>query len=216
MVTVGWLQENDITMTTRNIRQKQTDHSLGKKEMSSRQMESFLVDLANSLDDDDSIRRLMLKYAWMSESLRYKAQAWLLVGQVQAGLRAAWDATDLRRREWFIFEARRAYHWSTVIDPIETAMLNTGDAEALKRLGAALSIAQAAVPDLTPFERVAYHFHRIAERARRCGNPECPAPYFFARKKGQKYCSSKCSAPSQRDQKRRWWREHRGKNGGLK
>jgi hypothetical protein len=197
-----------------NTSRKQTHDFLGKKEMSTRQMERVLVDLANALTHSDSIKRLLMKYPVLFETLANKpVEGWLLVSQVQDYLRLAWDASDLRRREWFIFQARRSYHWSTVIDPINSARLDSKLEEQV-RLSRDLVEAQRAVPALTPFERCAYHFHRIAERARRCGNPECPAPYFFAMKKGQKYCSSKCSAPSQRDQKRRWWRENRAKMEG--
>ena len=207
-----------------NTSRKKKDRFLGKSEMSAGQMENLLEDFANAPTSlapeqlglvDSSVKRLLIKYPEFFESLQFKSvQGWLLVAQVQDSLRAAWDAPDLRRREWFIFQARRSYHWSTVIDPIETAMLNTGDERILQKLRSELAAARRAVPALTQFERVAYHFHRIADRARHCANPECPAPYFFASKKGQKYCSSKCSAPSQRDQKRRWWRENRAKNGG--
>jgi hypothetical protein len=44
--------------------------------------------------------------------------------------------------------------------------------------------------------------------ARKCLNPECPSPFFFARRRKQKYCSEVCAMPAQRDSKRRWWREH--------
>jgi hypothetical protein len=66
-------------------------------------------------------------------------------------------------------------------------------------------------PAWTLFEQVAFHLQEIAKQARRCGNPECTSPYFFAVKKGQKYCSETCAAPSQRAQKLRWWTENRGK-----
>jgi hypothetical protein len=30
-------------------------------------------------------------------------------------------------------------------------------------------------------------------RARKCGNPDCPAPYFCAVRRGQKFCTQKCA-----------------------
>ena len=177
---------------------KKSHRFLGRSEISVGQMENLLEDFANAPTSlapdqkgltDESIKRLIIKYPEFFESLQFKSvQGWLLVAQVQDSLRAAWDAPDLRRQERFIFQARRSYHWSTVIDPIETAMLNTGDERILQKLRSELAAARCAVPTLSPFERVAYHFHRIAERARQCANPECPRPYFFASKKGQKYC----------------------------
>jgi hypothetical protein len=209
-----------------NISKKRADDFLGVT-LSPRRMESLLVEWANAATSFDhfkrstsrgtaAMNRLMAKYPEFFDSIPPRARSstaeWLLVDEIQTFLRLAWEATDLRLREWFIFAARHAYHDTTVIIPIQIAMSEaTGDE--WNRLAAEFTRARRAAPDLTPFERVAYHFHRISERARRCANPECPAPYFFAAKKGQKYCSLKCSAPSQRDQKRRWWRENRAKKG---
>jgi hypothetical protein len=69
-------------------------------------------------------------------------------------------------------------------------------------------------PDITPMEAALYHLQRIGDRARHCPNPECPAPYFIAMKKGQKYCSPDCAEPSRRESKRKWWNVNRGKEGG--
>jgi hypothetical protein len=66
-------------------------------------------------------------------------------------------------------------------------------------------------PPKTPFEDAAVRFQRIAVYARHCSNPECPAAYFFAKKKGQKYCSVKCAADGQREAKRRWWHENKNR-----
>jgi len=48
----------------------------------------------------------------------------------------------------------------------------------------------------------------IADRMRYCPNPACPAPYFIAKKRRQKYCSDACALPAQREFKRAWWDEH--------
>lgn len=47
-----------------------------------------------------------------------------------------------------------------------------------------------------------------ADVMRVCLNPECPARYFIARRRSQKFCSDKCAEPAQRAYKRRWWNEH--------
>jgi hypothetical protein len=59
-----------------------------------------------------------------------------------------------------------------------------------------------------PFEQVLVHFLKAADRARHCNNPDCVAPYFFAKRRSQKYCSDACALPSQREFKRQWWAEH--------
>lgn len=42
-----------------------------------------------------------------------------------------------------------------------------------------------------------------------CENPECPAQYFLAKRKDQKYCErGECTAQAQREYARKWWSEH--------
>jgi len=60
----------------------------------------------------------------------------------------------------------------------------------------------------TLFEQALLHLVREANRARYCQNPDCPAPYFFAARRSQKYCSDICALPAQREFKGRWWVEH--------
>jgi hypothetical protein len=50
-------------------------------------------------------------------------------------------------------------------------------------------------------------FHAL-DRMRYCLNPECPAPYFFAKKRRQRYCTEECAGAGQRELKRVWWAEH--------
>lgn len=47
-----------------------------------------------------------------------------------------------------------------------------------------------------------------ADLMRVCLNPECPARYFFADRRTQKFCSEKCAEYAQREYKRRWWNAH--------
>jgi len=138
---------------------------------------------------------------------------WEIIARVQQFLRLAWDAPDLRHRDWYIFKARERFHELAVFLPMwESRVLASNAKSPLDELTAAEFETRINPPAMTPFEQVMYRFHRIAGDARHCKNPECPAPYFFG-KKGQKYCSSKCSAPAQREQKRRWWQENRSKGG---
>lgn len=210
-----------------NTSRKRSDHFLVKTGMSARQIEGLLVEWANAATSFEhfqqsasagtkALKRFMAKYQVFFDSIptavRSETAEWTLTDAIQKFLRLAWDAPDLRSRLWFIFEARRAYHQITAVIPVEYALSQaTGDE--WKRLAGEFTAINRAVPAMSPFEQVAFHFHLIAEKACHCANPECPAPYFFAAKKGQKYCTSKCSAPSQRDQKRRWWRENRAKKG---
>jgi hypothetical protein len=68
------------------------------------------------------------------------------------------------------------------------------------------------LPEITSFEAACVHLQRtVADRAKRCGNIDCPAPYFIATKRWQKYCTEKCAGPANREAKRQWWHEHKGK-----
>lgn len=63
---------------------------------------------------------------------------------------------------------------------------------------------------LTSFEAAMFYLQtQLTDSLRRCPNPTCPAPYFFATKKGQKFCSTVCAEPAQRESKRKWWNENR-------
>jgi len=72
------------------------------------------------------------------------------------------------------------------------------------------------LPKPKPFERAIWHLVYSIGRSRRCQNRECPAPYFWARRRTQKFCSSICAGPAKRKAKRRWWRKNRGKKKKVK
>src|SRR5262249_39779514 len=64
------------------------------------------------------------------------------------------------------------------------------------------------LPPPHPVEDAMQHFEDAADRMRHCANPQCPAPFFFAARRNQHYCSEKCAGRAQREHKRRWWQEH--------
>ena len=101
-----------------------------------------------------------------------------------------WDQPDQRTREWGIFLL---------------LLLTRGEAGAqhLTLLGFPDPL-----PPPTLFELALLWFADVRDRARHCQNPDCVAPYFFAKRRTQKYCSQECALPAQREFKRRWWAEH--------
>lgn len=153
---------------------------------------------------------------------------------IRETLRAAWDAPDARQRDFYIFRLRELYdlQWRHFqIEQVVPAMMRLAsqtDPNAEILIGLETTIAGFAErgrfwgylvkppPQLTPFEQVMVHFQRIGENARHCPNPECPAPYFFARRRQQRYCSEVCAEPAQREAKRRWWNANRAKGKGVK
>ncbi len=107
----------------------------------------------------------------------------------------AWAEPDPRQREWAFFLLRVQLAWL-----MSTGMKRENDIP-IK------------APPLTPLEQAFTHLQHEGRRAKRCGNENCPAPYFFAKRATQKYCSDECAAPAKREAKLRWWHapEHHAK-----
>jgi hypothetical protein len=101
-----------------------------------------------------------------------------------------WDQPDPRTREWGVF-----------------LLLLLVRGEAGSRHLTVLGF-PGPLPPPTPFEKALLWFVDVRDRARHCPNPDCPAPYYFATRRSQKYCSDRCALPAQREFKRRWWAEH--------
>ena len=58
---------------------------------------------------------------------------------------------------------------------------------------------------------LAYCSLLCSDKMRTCRNPDCPARYFVAGRRDQRYCSAECAAPAKREAKLRSWRKHRQK-----
>jgi hypothetical protein len=57
----------------------------------------------------------------------------------------------------------------------------------------------------TQLQKATYLLLQNSARVKVCANPDCPAPYFIARKTIQRYCSPDCLKPFQREWKQSWW-----------
>ncbi len=143
---------------------------------------------------------------------------------VRDQLRQAWDASDRRHRDWYLFQARQTFHQIPIIDRARREGLLGMNDDVRNRDNFRQNLARGfelagrleEPPPSSPFEATLFHFQTvIADRAKHCQNPECPAPYFIAAKRWQKYCSEECAGPALRESKRRWWAENRAKDGGL-
>jgi len=110
-----------------------------------------------------------------------------LVSALAAGVRSVWADPDARSREWKLFLLRLS-----LADALEVEDITDP-------------------PPLTPLERALSYLQREGRRAKRCANQDCAEPYFFARRKNQKFCCAECAAPAKLEAKRRWWAEHGGK-----
>jgi hypothetical protein len=49
---------------------------------------------------------------------------------------------------------------------------------------------------------------KSADKTRCCPHPDCPSPYFLAKRRNQRYCSEVCAQRGERELKQKWWQEH--------
>ena len=171
--------------------------------------EKFLTFLANLPDEIASVKKYARGFSDLSPKRaiedwaafaskpeweqRNESPYWPLpkeLGQLRETLRRMWKEPDVRTRDWMAYNLR--YYELVRVD---FALVNP-------------EVTGKQLPPPTPFERCLLHLGKCADRARYCANPSCVAPYFFARRRNQRYCSDACAAPAQREYKRRWWDEH--------
>jgi hypothetical protein len=147
----------------------------------------------------DAADRMQRRYKKLSPRPSTIGHLWL-----RDMLRRAWDAKDTRERDWYLFRFRD--HYQQMVRRYEM----THDELVRDELAAVdVTTPRIALPPVDAIEAAAFYFQHQARRARHCENEDCPAPYFFISKKGQRYCSPVCSKPAQRAAKRRWWNENR-------
>ncbi len=162
-------------------------------------------------------------------------QLFVLIAMLIALLQRGWNESDPRRRDWLFVKARLYYcsEMERLQAAIQEAMVGHAEVREVKngvvQPPAAVRPLRVDTPDdlhlaftmrlttlevpLTPFDAAMFYLQtRLTDKIRRCPNPTCPAPYFFAVKRAQKFCSAPCAAPAQREAKRRWWAENRGKS----
>jgi hypothetical protein len=119
-------------------------------------------------------------------------------------LRLVWDAQDRRRQDWYLFRIRDSFHHDAIMHDCYENRERPNPRRLARRLSEP--------PAITPFEAAMFNFQRrLIGLAKHCGNETCPAPYFIAKKKWQKFCSEKCAGHANRESKREWWRKYRAK-----
>jgi hypothetical protein len=171
-------------------------------------LESFLIELANLSDAPESAERFSKRFSdFQLFDVPFRAfsptpgeekqeeRSWLL--QLRAIMQAIWTQPDARRREW-----NGAVLRTLLATPPINHMkdrLRAGDPMAM--------ILPEPLPE-SPIETAMDYLLKSHHKARQCENPECPAPYFFGLKAGQRYCGEACAEHGQREAKRRWWSQH--------
>jgi hypothetical protein len=194
-----------------NSSRKSSDQILGT--ISRKRAEALLLEWVNLLFSEDQApwQRLAKRFPEIFGGLPLDGfnSTPYEIAKLRSYLRKAWDAPDRRHRDWYIFHLRMKYsEWGV--------QHGLPDFDWNKPIPIAAVDAREEPPQITPLESAMFYFQvSLGDKARHCSNPTCPAPYFFAIKRGQKYCSTVCAEPAQREAKRKWWSENRAKNGGI-
>ena len=186
--------------------------------------EGILKDLANVpgewpfVDDPEGYKRMMSAIERIRSLHKSAFENCPIIATlvIRDFLRKAWTAPDARHAEWYLFRLRHLYAEtvrrvrhvrSTSSKPdLEIPTIPGTEDEAVRY------VRQSTPPPAAEIEAAAFYLQKNLRRALYCPNPACPAPYFFSKKKGQRYCSEACALPAQREAKRKWWNENRARS----
>lgn len=186
-------------------------------------VERFLLDCVNLPDDlliweekDQRAQKVVARYPEVFAEIKFprvdSSKGGHLppihgVASIASLLRDIWDAPDLWLRNWHIYKLQD-FHYHAVAESKYWE-------EYLKKMPVSYDSVNAATDGPPPISAltVALMYLQKTDKARHCPNPACPAPYFFATKRGQRHCSQECAAECTREAKRRWWNENRAKGG---
>jgi hypothetical protein len=131
-------------------------------------------------------------------------------------LRAAWETTNMRLRDWHLYELRHAHatrlnQMRRGIDPINlVTRALAGDQDAANAL---LETSQP-LPEATHIEAALWYLQsRAIHRMRICANEACGTKYFLRSETNAKQttCSTDCADIVRKAIKRQWWTTNRGK-----
>ena len=179
-----------------------------------KRLERFLVELVNvRTGDSAAIGRFAERFAegfglyeqrlavntrveGEKRSPRRAAVESIIIPYLYDVFRAAWVEPDAKTRD-FAFAMLRT-DWMQIRYPDRGLSLR--DEGGIKRLPPP--------GEETPIETAFHYLLKHHSRTRCCPNSECPAPYFFAQRHTQRYCSEKCAQIGERATKRKWWAEH--------
>jgi hypothetical protein len=117
-------------------------------------------------------------------------KSWLI--PLRDTLRVIWRTPDVKSKQWGLFRISQDFFLQ-------------GDPHMIRRSeGRGLDFLLSWKPP-TRTELFLLALMEWADFLRYCNNEDCPAPYFIATKRTQKYCSRDCAKPFQQEAKRRWW-----------
>jgi hypothetical protein len=169
----------------------------------------FLTELANLSDDSSAMARFDKRFGSLirSEIPMYVVGSWAAEERAERDLadeemiqkywlsyfkeavRRVWLLPDLRSKRWYVHRILTKFVF--------------GDSRE-----SYTDLVQGPLGPPSRLERILEELVRSNDSACHCRNSYCPAPFFFATRRGQKYCSEACAEPAQREAKQKWWSEH--------
>jgi hypothetical protein len=176
----------------------------------------FLLELANFRDHEEALARLQSRYPDLfgAPTIRL-ARNWAL--HVEEGgydpeltddevirrywlvplrntVRSIWTTDDVRAKRWGLFRILQDFFQYS----------DSRFDQSLYRTYFGFWRAQS----LEPPTKVEQYLSYLTDGAptRKCQNQGCAAPYFFAGRRTQRFCSDACAKPAQRAYKMNWWK----------
>ncbi len=183
------------------------DHRLARQRVEERKKgweeRRLLADIANLPNPVDSARarRLVNLYAEVFGFIAHDTTGLLeLLDILSRFLRLAWEARNGRERSWLLFTVRQEYVRGILGSLAVLRRDGTGGRQAARK-----SIPL--TPPKTAFDLAVHNVQaHFADRMTVCRRgKECDAPYFFRRRKGQKYCGTDCRAIVLKRRCDSWW-----------
>jgi len=185
--------------------------SSGKKRLGKFDEARLLTDLANMRDDGVwNFRKRWDLYAGRSNDvlIRCRDELQLLWRQAASLIDSEWRMTEYQERLFDVWHEQ----------PSGASLEETICEDWLTQEKGGLHVdwtpkMKGIRPDATSLPKVlAWACLMHAEHLAVCRNLECPAPYFIASRKDQRYCSQECAWPAKRAAKLKWWHENRAKD----
>jgi hypothetical protein len=166
----------------------------------------LLLDLANLPDpiEPDHLRRLATHYPEVFDFIVYDEAGFKeLVGLLARFLRLAWRASNARERNWHLFTVRQEYVRGMLGTRVMVTRDGRGGRDAARKV-------IPLVPPKTPLDLAVHHAQtRLSDKMAVCVRGKaCDSPYFFLRRKGQKYCGTDCRAIVLQERSNAWWAQH--------
>jgi hypothetical protein len=124
-----------------------------------------------------------------------------VIGKIRIFLQAAWKATNMRERDWWLFKARQEYS-SAILGTLPMSqykMLEIPGAGP-HRVGDLRWRMLSAIPPQTAFDRAVVY----AQRMSYCEGPNCEEPFFLRGPKRERYCLD-CKREARLRTRKKYW-----------